>query len=53
MAVAWLIYLIWLWISFKEPSREVEANETPQESNAGIWFYHVFFYSVFAAYILG
>jgi len=42
MAVAWLIFLIWLWISFKEPSREVEANETPQESNAGIWFYHVF-----------
>lgn len=34
MAVAWLIYLIWLWILFKEPSREVEANETPQESNA-------------------
>ncbi|KAI6702192.1 hypothetical protein NL676_011328 [Syzygium grande] len=34
MAVAWLIYLIWCWISFKEPSLEVEANETPQESNA-------------------
>ncbi|KAI6702203.1 hypothetical protein NL676_011339 [Syzygium grande] len=36
MAVVWLIYLIWLWISFKESSLEVEANETPQESNAGV-----------------
>lgn len=52
MAVAWLIYLIWLWISFKEPSHEVEANETPRESNAGIWFYHIFF-SVFGGHILG
>ncbi|KAE8677998.1 SPX domain-containing membrane protein [Hibiscus syriacus] len=24
MAVAWLLYLIWLWISFKEPSRDIE-----------------------------
>ncbi|KAF3944735.1 hypothetical protein CMV_028819 [Castanea mollissima] len=34
MAVAWLVYLIWLWISFKEPSREIEENHIPQESNA-------------------
>ncbi|XP_040987962.1 SPX domain-containing membrane protein At4g22990-like isoform X2 [Juglans microcarpa x Juglans regia] len=34
MAVAWLIYLIWLGISFKEPSRETEENHLPQESNA-------------------
>nr|POE61544.1 spx domain-containing membrane protein [Quercus suber] len=34
MAVAWLLYLIWLWISFKEPSREIEENHIPQESNA-------------------
>ncbi|XP_038907176.1 SPX domain-containing membrane protein At4g22990-like isoform X3 [Benincasa hispida] len=32
MAVAWLIYLIWLCISFREPSRENEEN-TPQESH--------------------
>lgn len=38
MAVAWLIYLIWLCNSFREPSRENEEN-TPQESHQGnfIW----------------
>ncbi|KAK3027571.1 hypothetical protein RJ639_042340 [Escallonia herrerae] len=35
MAVAWLFYLIWLWISFKEPSRQTEENRTPQESSGG------------------
>ncbi|KAG6688750.1 hypothetical protein I3842_11G140300 [Carya illinoinensis] len=34
MAVAWLIYLIWVGISFKEPSRETEEHHLPQESNA-------------------
>ncbi|KAI3468810.1 hypothetical protein Pfo_025473 [Paulownia fortunei] len=34
MAVAWLIYLIWLWISFREPARETEVNHVPQESSA-------------------
>ncbi|XP_062146090.1 SPX domain-containing membrane protein At4g22990-like [Alnus glutinosa] len=34
MAVAWLIYLVWLCISFKEPSHEIEENSIPQESNA-------------------
>ncbi|CAL5185149.1 unnamed protein product [Lathyrus oleraceus] len=29
MAVAWLVYLVWLWISFKEPSHDVEENHTP------------------------
>ncbi|KAK8533181.1 hypothetical protein V6N13_046341 [Hibiscus sabdariffa] len=24
MAIAWLLYLIWLWISFKEPSGDIE-----------------------------
>ncbi|RDX96505.1 SPX domain-containing membrane protein [Mucuna pruriens] len=33
MAVAWLIYLVWLWISFKEPSHEAEEDHTPQQSN--------------------
>ncbi|XP_027357721.1 SPX domain-containing membrane protein At4g22990-like isoform X2 [Abrus precatorius] len=33
MAVAWLIYLIWLWITFKEPSHEVEENHAPHQSN--------------------
>ncbi|XP_059645381.1 SPX domain-containing membrane protein At4g22990-like isoform X2 [Cornus florida] len=34
MAVAWLIYLMWLWISFKEPSRETQETHMPQGSNA-------------------
>ncbi|KAK4400626.1 SPX domain-containing membrane protein [Sesamum angolense] len=34
MAVAWLIYLIWLWISFREPAHETEVNHVPQKSNA-------------------
>ncbi|KAL3351783.1 hypothetical protein AABB24_020055 [Solanum stoloniferum] len=35
MAFAWLIYLIWLWISFREPAQEKdEVNNIPQKSNA-------------------
>ncbi|WJX71338.1 hypothetical protein P8452_55340 [Trifolium repens] len=33
MAIAWMIYLVWLWISFKEPSHDVEENQTPNQSN--------------------
>ncbi|KAF3652796.1 SPX domain-containing membrane protein [Capsicum annuum] len=34
MAFAWLIYLIWLWISFREPAQETdEVNNVPQKSN--------------------
>lgn len=29
MGMAWLIYLIWLWISFREPSLETETNIQP------------------------
>ncbi|XP_075505846.1 SPX domain-containing membrane protein At4g22990-like isoform X2 [Primulina tabacum] len=34
MAVGWLMYLIWLWISFSEPAHETETNEDRQESSA-------------------
>ncbi|KAF7828325.1 SPX domain-containing membrane protein [Senna tora] len=34
MSIAWLVYLVWLWFTFKEPLREVEENHTPQQSNA-------------------
>ncbi|KAG8094033.1 hypothetical protein GUJ93_ZPchr0012g22109 [Zizania palustris] len=30
MAVAWLLYLIWLWFSFKEPNRATEMNDIQQ-----------------------
>ncbi|CAJ1952962.1 unnamed protein product [Sphenostylis stenocarpa] len=33
MAVAWLIYLVWLCITFKEPSHEAEEDHTPHQSN--------------------
>ncbi|KAK7279892.1 hypothetical protein RJT34_24951 [Clitoria ternatea] len=29
MAIAWLIYLTWLWLTFKEPFRETEENHAP------------------------
>ncbi|KAM3271034.1 SPX domain-containing membrane protein [Capsicum chacoense] len=34
MAISWLIYLIWLWFSFKEPVRDTEIHNVPQESKA-------------------
>lgn len=34
MAVAWLLYLVWLWIAFKEPSHEDDYVE--QQSNTGM-----------------
>ncbi|KAL5195258.1 SPX domain-containing membrane protein [Glycine soja] len=34
MTIAWLIYLVWLWITFKEPYREIEENHVPHQSNA-------------------
>ncbi|MBA0718692.1 hypothetical protein Golax_006422 [Gossypium laxum] len=34
MAVAWLVYLIWLRFSFKEPSRDVEENNSPHASDS-------------------
>ncbi|WVZ13874.1 hypothetical protein V8G54_011440 [Vigna mungo] len=33
MAVAWLVYLVWLWITFKEPSHAAEEDHTPHQSN--------------------
>ncbi|KAL5565489.1 hypothetical protein UlMin_028653 [Ulmus minor] len=35
MAVAWLFYLLWLCISFKEPSRETKSNLATEEANSG------------------
>ncbi|KAJ6388735.1 hypothetical protein OIU77_027154 [Salix suchowensis] len=34
MSLAWLIYLVWLWISFREPYRDTEKSNTAQESTA-------------------
>lgn len=36
MALAWLIYLLWLWISFKEPSQDKEVNIGQQKTNSGM-----------------
>ncbi|KAG6669623.1 SPX domain-containing membrane protein At4g22990-like [Carya illinoinensis] len=35
MTLAWLVYLLWLWISFREPSLETKETAVPQEANAG------------------
>lgn len=35
MALAWLLYLIWLWISFKEPDRDINEIQIPRETDAG------------------
>ncbi|XP_019260398.1 PREDICTED: SPX domain-containing membrane protein At4g22990-like isoform X2 [Nicotiana attenuata] len=34
MAFSWLIYLVWLSISFREPAQETEVNNVPRKSNA-------------------
>ncbi|KAK4486435.1 hypothetical protein RD792_009111 [Penstemon davidsonii] len=33
MAIAWLIYLVWLWFSFKEPANMDEVNHVPQDAS--------------------
>ncbi|KAJ0968829.1 hypothetical protein J5N97_021706 [Dioscorea zingiberensis] len=35
MALAWLLYLIWLWISFKEPVHGSGENHNSQDADAG------------------
>lgn len=38
MAFAWLLYLIWLGISFREPAQETdEVNNFSQKANAGMF----------------
>ncbi|XP_011033811.1 PREDICTED: SPX domain-containing membrane protein At4g22990-like isoform X1 [Populus euphratica] len=32
MSLAWLLYLVWLWISFREPCIETEESSAAQES---------------------
>lgn len=39
MAISWLIYLIWLWFSFKEPVRDTEINVVPQASKTGMSYF--------------
>lgn len=34
MALAWLIYLLFLWISFREPVHEAEENHIPASAHA-------------------
>lgn len=36
MAVAWLVYLLWLWVSFREPSLATKDASVPEEANAGM-----------------
>jgi len=36
MSLAWLIYLLWLWICFKEPAHENQANLVLYEADTGM-----------------
>ncbi|KAL1827231.1 hypothetical protein DCAR_0206382 [Daucus carota subsp. sativus] len=36
MAVAWLFYLLWLCLSFKEPAREIEETRIAQEASGSV-----------------
>ncbi|KAL0464719.1 UNVERIFIED_CONTAM: SPX domain-containing membrane protein [Sesamum latifolium] len=36
MALAWLVYLFWLWMSFEEPSQDAKVNSVQQETNSGL-----------------
>ncbi|KAH6830794.1 Major Facilitator Superfamily with SPX domain-containing protein [Perilla frutescens var. hirtella] len=36
MALAWLIYLLWLWVSFREPYRDEKLTTTRQQTNNGL-----------------
>nr|GMD33185.1 SPX domain-containing membrane protein At4g22990-like isoform X1 [Ipomoea batatas] len=36
MAVAWLFYLLWLWISFREPPKEEQENVVQLAANNGL-----------------
>lgn len=35
MVLAWFIYLIWLWFSFKEPAHDIEEDNDPQHFDPG------------------
>jgi MFS family permease len=34
MALLWLLYLIWLWISFKEPARDYTGDHDTSQNNS-------------------
>lgn len=36
MALLWLLYLVLLWITFREPARETEVDHVQQEPNTGM-----------------
>lgn len=43
MAVAWLVYLLWLWVSFREPYNDEKLNPPRQQTSNGMrigptWF---------------
>lgn len=44
MALAWLVYLFWLWTSFKEPPHMTPENIMPREANSGLLL--IFFLSL-------
>lgn len=35
MVLAWLIYLFWLWISFREPAHDTQESHVSQDARTG------------------
>lgn len=40
MCIAWLVYLLWLWISFKEPGHFAKSSDTAQPAESGKFSTH-------------
>lgn len=55
MALLWLFYLVFLWITFREPARETEVNHVPQEPNTGMCAVSCLLYFLFSvlAFLFG
>lgn len=48
MAFSWLGYLIWLWISFKEPVKDAQVNHSSADANVGMVLFLIIPYNVHA-----
>lgn len=52
MALAWLVYLLWLWMCFKEPPRHDKGDLVPYQANAGMSILLVILFIVISKSVL-